>query len=111
MTTEEQDAVAGRLIRERQELERKIAIIAAELKRIGERLSELGSAAARCNIASEHEEVSQEFAHYSNPICRVVPSDSEAMIKIVPLASEYRAAIRDLRERSAQLKAIGIEAR
>jgi len=111
MTTQEQDAVAGRLIRERQELERKIALIAAESKRIGERLSELGKAATRCHLALEHEEVSEEFDHYPNPVYRVAPSDLEEINKIVPLMREYRAAVQGPREHCQQPKAIGIETR
>lgn len=108
MTTQEQDAIAGRLIRERQELDRKIALITVELKRIGQGLSELGAAATHCHIALEGEEVSEEFNHYRNPVYRVVPSDLEAISEIVLLAREYRAAVEGLRERSQQLRAIGI---
>jgi NAD(P)H-nitrite reductase large subunit len=106
MTTEQLDAMIGRLMRERKETEiRKIAL-EAEGARIGGNLAVLGQGLQRklSGIQLQGEHLESDFLHSA---VWIKPCELEETSKIVKLANDYREAIKALKQISQQLVQAG----
>jgi hypothetical protein len=98
MTTEEQDAVLGRLMRERQALQARRAALGAEGERICEIVVGLGKAMRNLSrVALNTEVLAEEFDSPTNPAYRISSLELDEICKILPLAREYRETIGKLR--------------
>lgn len=108
MTTEEQDAVLGRLMRERQALQARRAALGAEAERIREIVTGLGKAMHNpASVALDSEELPEEFDSQVNPAYRISASDMTEIGKILPLTREYRETIGKLRVNAKFLEDAG----
>jgi len=106
LTTEQQDALLGRLMRERKETEvRKIAL-EAEGARIGAILARMGQGLQKrlSGIQLQGEDLEPEFSHSA---VWIEPSELEEINKIVQLAKDYRETIKTSRQISTQLSQAG----
>jgi hypothetical protein len=106
LTTEQQDALLGRLMRERKETEiRKIAL-EAEGARIGAILARMGQGLQKklSGIQLQGEALEPDFLHSA---VWIEPSELEEIKKIVQLANDYREAIKTSRKISTQLSQAG----
>ena len=106
LTTEQQDALLGRLMRERKETEiRKIAL-EAEGARIGAILARIGQGLQKrlSGIQLQGEGLEPDFLHSA---VWIEPSELEEVNKIVQLANDYREVIKTSRQISTQLSQAG----
>ena len=106
LTTEQQDALLGRLMRERKETEIRKVALEAEGARIGANLAMVAQGLQRrlSGIQLQGEDLESDFLHSA---VWIEPSELEEINKIVQLANDYRAAIKTLRLISAQLAQAG----
>ncbi|MGC1783478.1 MAG: hypothetical protein WA708_13225 [Acidobacteriaceae bacterium] len=106
MTSEQQDAVLGRLMRERKEAETRRTALEAEAQRIGANLIDLGQALQRhpSTIQAQGEGLEAEHIRQARWIA---PAELEEVKQIVPLANEYRETMKTLQRLSRQLAEAG----
>lgn len=102
LTTEQQDALLGRLMRERKETEGRKIALEAEGARIGANLAKVGQGLQRrlSGIQLQGEDLEPDFLHTA---VWIEPSELEDINKIVQLANDYRETIKTLKQISAQL--------
>lgn len=102
LTTEQQDAVLGRLMRERKETEILKVAFEAEGARIGENLAKVGQGLQRrlSGIQLRGEDLESEFLHSA---VWIELSELEEIKKVFQLANDYREAIKKLKQISQQL--------
>jgi hypothetical protein len=105
LTIEQQDALLGRLMRERKETEIRKVALEAEGVRIGENLAKLGLNIQRrlSGIQLQGGELESDF---SNSVVWIEPSELDTN-RIVQLANDYREAIKTLKQISTQLAQTG----
>lgn len=108
MTQSEQDAVMGRLLREKKEAEAKQVALEAEAESIAIALHALAQNVEKRlrGIYIEGSALDTEFVPWA---AKVVPADLEEPKRIIPLANEYRETLTKLRKVSQQLKQAGYE--
>jgi hypothetical protein len=106
LTTEQQDALLGRLMRERKETEIRKVALEAEGARIGANLAMVAQGLQRrlSGIQLQGEDLESDYLHSA---VWIKPSELEEINKIVQLANDYREAIKTLRQISAQLAEAG----
>jgi hypothetical protein len=106
LTTEQQDALLGRLMRERKETEFRRLALEAEGARIGANLAKVGQGLQKrlSGIQLRGEDLEPEFLHSA---VWIEQSELEEINKIVQLANDYREAIKTLRQISTQLTQAG----
>lgn len=108
MTTQEQDAVLGRLMREQRELEARRSALGAEATRIGDNLIALGKALRHPTaVALDAEEVSPEFESLVRPFYRVSANELAEVQKVLSLCRDYRETVTRLRLTSKSLEDAG----
>lgn len=105
LTIEQQDALLGRLMRERKETEIRKVALEAEGVRIGENLAKLGLNIQRrlSGIQLQGGDLESDFSH---SVVWIEPSELDAN-RIVQLANDYREAIKTLKQISTQLAQTG----
>ena len=108
MSQEDQDAVIGRLIREKKAAEAKKSALHAEAHRIAEDLKEIaGHLEKRLpGLQVQGGSLNAEFLPFE---AWIKPTALHEIEKIIPLANEYRETILNLKRISEQLKQAGIE--
>jgi hypothetical protein len=108
MSIDEQDAVIGRLIREKKAAERKRTALEEEAHRIATNLHALAQNLDKRldGIQLQGAGLDSEFLSREAWITR---SDLEEVNRIIPLANDYRETIKELRRTAQQLKQAGIE--
>jgi hypothetical protein len=102
LTTEQQDAVLGRLMRERKETEIHKIALEAEGARIGGNLAKVGHGLQKrlSGIQLEGKDLESDFLHSA---VWIELSELEEINKVVQLANDYREAIKKLKRISQQL--------
>lgn len=97
MTTKDQDAVVGRLMREQREMQQKLAALAAEAKRIGFKLVALGKTLSESpgRIVLEGESVPDKLRLTAYVIQQ---SELDEIGKIPTLTADYRQTVSQLKE-------------
>ncbi len=99
MTTKDQDAVLGQVMRERQLLEVRRAALEAEATRLSDTLLRRGKALRHPGkVALETEGLSEDFDSAVNPADRITQSDLEVGSSVLTLAREFRGTIAKLKE-------------
>lgn len=106
VTTQDQDAVVGRLVRERRDLEQKCAALEAEAQRLGHRLIVLGQALAQDpgRIVLAGEAVDSKLAMTAHTIHQ---SELDEIARIPTLTADYRETYRLLKENGKLLGQFG----
>lgn len=108
MTTQDQDAVIGRLMREQRELEARRSALGAEARRIQDNLISLGKALRDpSRVALDTEEVSPEFESLAMPFHRISLDELEEVKRILPLCRDYRETVAQLRLKAKSLEEAG----
>ena len=102
LTTEQQDAVLGRLMRERKETEILRIALETEGARIGGNLARVGQGLQKrlSGIQLRGEDLESEFLHSA---VWIELSELEEINKVVQLAKDYREAVKKLKQISQQL--------
>lgn len=108
MSQEDQDAVIGRLIREKKAAEVKKSALYAEAHRIAEDLKEIAGHLEKrlSGLQVQGGSLNSEFLPFE---AWIKPTALQELKKIIPLANEYRETILNLKRISGQLKQAGIE--
>ena len=110
MTTQDQDAVIGRLMREQRELEARRSALGAEADRIRENLKSLATALRDpSRVALDTEEVAPEFESLTQSFYRFPVRELEEVKRIIPLCRDYRETITKIRLNAKSLKDAGWE--
>ena len=108
MTPEDQDAVIGRLVREKKAAETKRATLEAEAHRIAADMRELALHLEKRlpGIQIQGQALPAEFLPFETWLA---PGALQQPQRILALANEYRETITNLRRISDQLKRAGID--
>jgi hypothetical protein len=106
MSIEEQDAVIGRVARERKEAETRLATLRAEASRLGHLLSSIGSKLISNpeTVFFEHQSVSAELALKQTAI----KADDIDPTRLVALTDDLRQTSSRLAELKRQAETLGI---
>ncbi len=107
MTIQAQDAVIGRLMREKQANAIHKSALEAETKRVGKFLETLGQKLQRDPMAIQLEGRELTSDHLGTALWITQP-ETEAVNNAIQLADEYREAVRDLRQIAQQLAEAGL---
>lgn len=108
MSTEDQDAAIGRLVREKKDAERKRAALEEEARRIATNLMILAQHVEKRLSGIQIQGGSLEPEFLGREVW-VKPSELEEVKRIIPLANEYRETIKAGQRAARQLKNAGIE--
>src|ERR1035437_224998 len=105
MTQQDQDAVIGRLMREKRDLEARLSVLRAEADRIRENLKSLAPALRDpCHVALDTEEVAPEFESQTQTFHRVSANELEEVKRVLPLCRDYRETVAQLRLKAKSLE-------
>lgn len=108
MSSDEEDAVLGRLMRQKKEAERRMATLRAEADRLAETFKQI----ALClesnpeAIYFNGEGVEGEFLGVAK---RFNEADFQGTKKVIDLADDYRATIKELTRISERLREAGVD--
>lgn len=108
MTTQDQDAIAGRLIREIKEKEREIAALRAEMHRIGQSLEQLGGELIDDpeHVVFELQAADMRYVIPGKPAFQ--PADLSCH-NLEHLTNDLRKALEELKQKKEHAGQMGIE--
>ncbi len=108
MSQDEKDAVVGRLVRERGEVQRNIATLRAEARRFGEMLHQIGQELENCpeNVAFNGVEGNIKYARSARTVFDAKDIDGSRIVKLV---TDLRIALDKLDRLNQEAKSLGID--